>query len=109
MEQASGKAVPLQPVHYGLAQVHQMTGRVSIWPAGDPGITASLSGSPGVCIALAQPITAMPAWPDPPETNMPLLLSPQVLGGLRGAVSASPWQQKQAIRALRRNAKAWGS
>ena len=32
----------------------------------------------------------------PAEANMSLLLSPQVLRGLHGAVSVLPWQQKQA-------------
>ena len=44
----------------------------------------------------------------PAEANMSLLLSPQVLRGLHGAVSVLPWQQKQAIRALWRNVKTWG-
>lgn len=39
------------------------------------------SGSPGVCIALAQPITAMPAWPDPPRQTCPFCFHLRYLEG----------------------------
>lgn len=98
MEQELGGASTPQGMHYSLAA-----------GASDNRKRLSLAGqSPRDLHSLSPACHSKANMARPAEANMPLWLSPQVLRGLRGAVSVLPWKQKQAIRALWRNVKTWG-
>ena len=89
MEQDSGRAVPLQPVHYGLAagaSDDRKSLNLASWSPRDHCLTFWSSGG---LYSLSPAHHSNAKVARPTETNMPLLLSPQVLRGLRGAVSVA--------------------